>query len=96
MSQATYPVGTLPVGFQKLTVSSTVIGLTVPAGTVRAMIAVESQAIRFRDDGTPTASDGYPLAAGATIELYGESITGFKAIRQSSDATLQILYYGSR
>jgi len=91
----TYPYDTKPNGYQQLAVSSTAVALTVPAGTTRAVCKVATNAIRYRDDGVnPTATVGYPVAANGELELHGtEQLSAFKAIRQSSDATLDILYY---
>lgn len=97
MITATYPAGIKPLGYQQLTVSTTAVGLTVPAKAIRAVIGVEAQPIRWRDDGSnPTSSAGMLQKADTTIELYDpQSINAFKAIRDdSSDATLNISYYG--
>ena len=80
-------------GFQKLTVGVAAVGLTVPAGSSKAVVAVESNAVRYRIDGTnPTATDGMPLAAGTTVVIVG-ALASLKLIRQSADATLQVTYF---
>jgi hypothetical protein len=86
-----------PKGYSQLAVSSTAVGLSaIPSDAIRAIISVATDAIRYRDDGTnPTASVGMPVAANATIELPSrESIVAFKAIRVTTDAVLNISYYG--
>lgn len=86
-----------PLGYQQLTVSSTAVALTLPAtGIVRmAVMVVETDAIRYRDDGTsPTASVGMPVASGGGVIVYNAAISKFKAIRQTNDAKLNISYYG--
>ena len=86
-----------PKGYQQLTVSTAAVGLTLPAGAQRAVITVEVQSIRWRDDGTaPTDAIGTLVAANATIELNSLlSLRQFKAIRVSVDAKLSITYYGA-
>lgn len=85
-----------PCGYQQLTVSTTAVALTLPPGAVRALITVESQPIRFRDDKIdPTASIGMPILAGTTFTLSSRlSSVQFRAIRSgASDAILSISYY---
>lgn len=85
-----------PRGYQQITVSTTAVGLTVPAGASRAIVVVEAQPIRYRDDGTdPTSSVGMLCQANLRFELESQaSMLAFKAIRQgASDATLSVSYY---
>lgn len=93
-----YSVERAPKGYQQLTVSTTAIGLSVPAGATRAVVYVEAQPIRWRDDSTaPTSSVGVLIAAAASFELPSvQSLNGFKAIRSGgTDATLNVVYYGA-
>ena len=93
-----------PLGYRQLTVGATVVDLAdatggIPAGAKRAVCVVDADDIRWRDDAVaPTSSVGMLAADGAasdTFELPSlESINGFRAIRVSTDATLNILYYG--
>jgi hypothetical protein len=85
-----------PLGYEQLTVSNSAVGLTVPAKPVRmAVVVVESNTIRFRDDGTnPTSTVGTPVVANVTILICGRAVDTFKAIRVSGDAVLNIAYYG--
>lgn len=99
MTQATYPAGITPKGYQQITVDDTAGGLalTVPAGSVRAVCNVEAAALRWRDDGTaPTASLGTLQKADTHFELHGpESLKAFRAIKDdSTNAVLNISYYG--
>lgn len=73
---------------------STAVGLTVPAGTAYALIAVEGKDVRYRDDGTdPTASVGFPLEAGT---LFTHEKPGLlKFIEQVPGAALSVNYYSS-
>lgn len=94
---ATHPAGIKPLGYQQITVSTTAVALTVPANAVRAVLVVEDQPLRWRDDGTdPTASAGFLVKADVVFELHGTlSLNAFKAIRDdSSDAVLSVSYYG--
>lgn len=89
-------IGTNPLGYQQITVSSTALGLTVPSTAMRAVLSVEAQPIRWRDDGVdPTASVGVLVKADVTFELYGGSLRRFKAIKDdATDAVLNVVYYG--
>lgn len=85
-----------PAGYQQLTVSTSAVGLTVPAGASRAVVIVEAQPIRYRDDKTdPTASVGMLCAAGLRFEIDSrQSMLAFKAIRQGgTDGVLNVSYY---
>ena len=82
------------LGYQQITSLSTATALTVPAGTAFALINAQTQAVRWRDDGTdPTASVGYPLAAGSEIQYNSASLSRLKFIEQVASATLNIVYY---
>jgi len=79
-----------PLGFQQVAVSSSAVGFTPPTGAKWCLFAVESNAVRWRDDGTnPTASVGFPADSGERI-AYSGTLTAIKFIRQSADATLDV------
>lgn len=90
------------LGYQQLTSLSSATGLTVPSIdpttglTVKAnfaLITPESQAVRWRDDGTaPTSSVGMPLAAGVTLQYDGD-LSKIKFIEQTGGAKVNISYY---
>ncbi len=89
------------LGHQQLTVSNTAVGLTVPAGTTRAVIQCgATNTVRWSAGVTPTASLGIELAAGTILDLsdpmgeYPEFIRAIRFIRTASDATLDIEYFG--
>ena len=87
-----------PKGYQQLTVSTTAVGLTLPTGAQRAVIHIEAQPIRYRDDGTdPTSTVGVLVKADVSFELNSLlSLRQFKAIRSGSvDATVNVVYYGA-
>lgn len=85
------------LGYQQIVGLAAATALTIPAGTSLAIITPETQAVRWRDDGTdPTASVGYPLAASAELQYSAAQLSRLKFIEQTATATLNICYYGSR
>jgi hypothetical protein len=86
-----------PLGYQQITSLSAATALTVPAGTVLALITCETQAVRWRDDGVnPTATVGYPLATSAELQYTGTpaALAALRFIEQTASAKLNISYYG--
>lgn len=93
---------TAPMGYQQITSLSSAQSLTVPTGDPKtgiksqptfALITAETQAVRWRDDGTnPTATVGMPLAVGVTLQYDGD-LTKIKFIEQTASAKLNISYY---
>lgn len=82
-----------PLGYQQITGLSTVKSLTVPNGAVFAMIRADTQAVRWRDDGTnPTASVGVPLDADDTLHYEGD-LAALRFIEQTASAVLDVTYY---
>jgi len=83
------------LGYQQITDLSAAVALTIPVGTAFAIVTPQTQAVRWRDDGTdPTASVGYPLAAGAELQYAASSLTRLKFIEQTASAALNVSYYG--
>ena len=85
-----------PISYQQLTVSTSAVGLTVPSGAQRAVVVVEAQPLRYRDDGTnPTASVGMLCVAATRFDIESrEALLAFKAIRSGgTDSVLSISYY---
>lgn len=94
--------------FEKITVSSSAVGFTSATYTVAegatgprktpawALVTVETNSIRYRTDGSdPTSTDGHLLTAGDALVLdHPRDVQKFKAIRVSSDATIQVTYAG--
>ena len=63
-----------------------------PENATSALVQAESQAVRWRDDGTaPTASVGSTLAAGDSIVLTGD-LSSYQFIEQSASAKLNITF----
>jgi|TARA_R110000868_G_scaffold27465_1_gene104189 hypothetical protein len=84
---------TVCLGYQRITSLSSATALTVPTGATRALIVAESQAVRWRDDGTdPTASVGMPVAT-STYLSYDGDLSRIKFIEQTASATLNVTYY---
>lgn len=83
------------MGTEALTVSSVAVSLTLPRGAEMAVVSLETANIRYKDDGTsPTASVGVLLAPGGLLIICPGSIGTIKFIAQTSDALLNIAYYG--
>lgn len=81
------------LGYQQITSLSAATALTVPSGAIMAIITCETQAVRWRDDGTnPTATVGMPLAAGGYF-IYNGALSAIKFIEQTTSAKLNISYY---
>lgn len=93
------PAFAISLGFQQMTSVSATTAANVPSIPTSAgsmLVAVETQAIRWRDDGTdPTATVGMPVATGSTL-CYGQEIAKFKVISQTAGATINITYYAGK
>lgn len=87
-------VGPKPLGYSQITSLSSAAGLgTIPAGSSYAVIECESQAVRWRDDGTdPTTSVGMSLSAGDTL-TYDGSLPKIKFIEVAASAKLNVSFY---
>lgn len=84
-----------PKGFQSLPVSTVAVGLTVPAGAELAIGFLETDVVRYRDDGVnPTASVGTPLNPSTSFVICQGSLSTIRFIRQTTDAALNLAYYG--
>jgi len=86
------------LGYQQATVN-TATGLTLPSNTTPAyaLITIEAQAVRWRDDGTaPTAAVGMPLAVGATLKYDANNINSLQFIGQVAGAIINVTYYGKK
>ena len=89
------------LGYQQITTISSSTALTVPTTDangskqqpVLALIVAESQAVRWRDDGTaPSASVGMPLAVGVSF-VYDGDLTKIRFFEQAGGAKLNVSYY---
>ncbi len=85
-----------PLGYEQVTGLSAVKTLTVPDTARAALIVAETQAVRWRDDGTnPTASVGMPLAVD-TPYWYTGDLGAIKFIEAVASAKLNVSYYGAQ
>lgn len=67
----------------------------IPGGTQTLLLQPTAQAIRWRDDGiAPTATVGYPLAAGAELRYTGQTAR-LQVIAQTAGAILNVIALGS-
>ena len=89
------------IGYQQLTSidSSTLLNSVapgVPNGAAYAVVVPESQAVRWRNDGTaPTTTVGMPIAAGGSWIFEGRSeLLALRFIGQVAGAKLNVVYYG--
>jgi hypothetical protein len=84
-----------PLGYQQITTLSSAQTLTVPAGATMALVKAETQAVRWRDDGTnPTATVGMPLLATDPYLFVGvQQLAVIAFIEQTASAKLNISYY---
>ena len=84
---------TVCLGYQQITSLSASTALTVPTGATLAVIIPESQAVRWRDDGTaPTGSVGMPLAIATTLSYDGD-LSRIRFIEQAASAKINVSYY---
>lgn len=73
---------------------TTATALTVPATARAALVSVEGNSVRWRDDGTnPTASVGQLIPVGSIVTFLGDSMSAVKFIQVSATATLNVSYY---
>jgi len=94
-----YSADRTALDYEKITVSTTAIGITESKkknganACVGAFITVEDANVRFRLDGTaPTTTEGHVLTSGQNLTLSNASdINNFSAIRDDAvDAVLRV------
>lgn len=87
--------GSKPLGYQQIADLSAAEGLAPPAGASFAVVNPESQAVRWRDDGTPpTASVGMLIPVDGEFTYQGD-LTKIKFIQAASGAKLNVSYYAA-
>lgn len=100
-SVAPFPASDMPYNFTPLTpdqhnlaiVSST--ALTIPIGSLQAVVCVSGNAVKYTYDGTttPTALIGMPLANGQCIQFSGATVlANLRFIQTAATATLDVSY----
>jgi len=85
----------MALGHQKLAVTATVVGLTVPDGVNFAHVVVETGPIRVRIDGTdPATAEGVLIGAGDSFTIYGEDTLDIIRLVEatSTDAVINVAY----
>lgn len=99
VAQVTTPgIPVVPLGYCQLTSLAAAKHFSdcsggVPTGANMAYVEAESQAVRYRDDGTaPTASVGMPIPSGGAI-LYVGTLSAVQIIEQTSAAKINVLFY---
>ncbi|MFO0204070.1 MAG: hypothetical protein ACK528_13175 [Alphaproteobacteria bacterium] len=84
---------TVCLGYQQITSLSAAAALTVPSGATLAIITPETQAVRWRDDGTnPTSAVGMPVPI-STVLSYDGDLQRIRFIEQAASAKLNVSYY---
>lgn len=85
-------------GYQQITSLSSAAGLTIPSpqdgsNLTFALITVESQTVRWRDDNVaPTSSVGMRLEVGDVLE-YDGNLNNIQFIEEAASAKLNVSYY---
>jgi hypothetical protein len=89
------PYATTPLGYQQLTSVTTSTALTVPGTATYAIVTVEAQTVRYRDDGVaPTATVGMPLPAQAVLVVGGAAeLAAIRFIQATAGAIIDVSYY---
>jgi hypothetical protein len=83
----------VPLGYQQISTPAVATPLTVPAGANYVYIQVDTQAIRWRDDGTaPTAAIGMQVPVGGTL-FYAGTLSAFQLIQVTAGAVVNVSYY---
>lgn len=87
-------MSTVGLGYTQITSLATAVGIgSIPPGTTYALIQVETQAVRYTDNGTtPTSSVGTKLSIG-DILVYDAYLPTLKFIEITSGAVLNITFY---
>ncbi len=88
-------VAKFPMGYTQQSISG-LYALVLPVGVSAAIIGIEGNAIRFRDDGTPpTASVGQPIPAGSSLTYAANPASSqtLYIIPQTGTAVLNISLY---
>lgn len=83
-------------GYEQLTISTLVISLTVPRLAKMAVVTVEDEPLRYRDDGTAvTASIGTLIKADGSVVVCGKAMDTIGFIRDGgTDSLINVNYYG--
>jgi hypothetical protein len=86
--------GLTAVAFQQVTVSTTAVALSIAEDVIpkRVWLTVHTNAIRYRFDADPTATEGHKLGTNGTLEIIGATaIERFRMIRDAA-ADAEVAY----
>lgn len=93
MPQLIREINLVPNGFQTIAGAAAATGLTVPTGSIKALISIEDQDVRWRDDGTsPTAAVGTLLQAGRQF-FYEGDLSTIELIELAVATEINVSYY---
>ncbi len=88
-------MGEKALGYVQITNLTASTALTIPAGTSLILVQPQTQAVRWRDDGSdPTASVGYPLAVGSELRYTCAQMSRLRFIEQTASAAINVVFYG--
>ena len=83
-----------PLGYQQLGSIAAATKLTVPPGADAVLLSADTQAVRWRDDGTdPTASSGMSIRTTDAAFLYTGDLSALSVIATTTGAVLNASYY---
>ena len=94
ISTAPYNYTPLTPGQYNLAIASST-ALTIPTGSLQAVVCASGAAVKYTYDGTttPTATIGMPLALGQCIQFSGATIlSNLRFIQTVATATLDVSY----
>lgn len=81
-------------GYQQITNLTGAVALTVPSGSLYALVVATGQTVRWRaTGGDPTASVGMPLLVGQSLWLDTDDLATTKFIETTPSAVLNVNYY---
>lgn len=84
----------IPLGYQQITATTVAVGLTPPAGARLAVVDVEAQNARWRDDGTaPTSTVGMRWLSDNEY-VYSGNLAAIQFINEVAGTILNVSYYG--
>lgn len=84
-----------PLGYVKMSATTARPLASMPDKATHALLITETQAIRWRDDGTvPTTTDGMQLAVNTPFVYFGD-IRKIQIVEVVVGAVVHVSYYGS-
>lgn len=84
----------IPLGYQRLVLTSSPATITVPAGATCALISADGAGIRWRDDGTtPTATLGMLMGSGGSPLEYWGPLSSIQVITAGAGSPVVCVSY---